>query len=255
MEYAGARDRWCFGTRVLLATLVAQMFVACAAKEHVKPISKVYLEDRDVSVTDDSLPFNHAWIDPQIPPGHYTKVFFRLVTIDKLPKGAWKASKSPYITSEKSFLKEAKLLADYFVECLNTKVKKYPKGTFVITDKAEPGGLVFDIAITELEFTHPVEKAGVMLVPVPGASVAFSAVSEPHVAFAARVYDGERGTLLATVADRKFPPLRLLDVNKLTVTSSAREIVSIWADLIAEGLNRERFAKVSSRGIFSILPW
>jgi hypothetical protein len=235
--------------------LCGQALIGCAAREHVKPISNSYLEDRDVTVADDSLPFNHAWIDPNIPSGHYTKVFFRTVTIEKLPKGAWKASKSPYISSEKDYLKEAKLLSEHFLDRLNTKVKKYPKGTFVVTDKGESGGLVFDIAITELEFTHPIEKAGVMLVPVPGSSVAFSAVSEPHVAFAARVYDGESGKLLATVADRKFPPIRLIDVNKLTVTSSAREIVSIWADLIAEGLNRDRFAKVSSRGLFSILPW
>jgi hypothetical protein len=83
----------------------------------------------------------------------------------------------------------------------------------------------------------------------------FSAISDPHVAFAARVYDGKTGKLVATAADRKFPPTRLLDLNKVTVTSPNREIVSTWANIIAGALNRDGFAKVESQGTFSILPW
>jgi hypothetical protein len=134
-------------------------------------------------------------------------------------------------------------------------VQRYPKGTFSVVTEGGEGTLVFDIAITELEFSHPVEKAGMLLVPVPGASVAFSAVSDPHVAFAARVYDGKSQKLIATLGDRKFPPVRIIDLNKVTVTSSTREIVATWADIFAEGLNRNRFVKVHDKGIFRILPW
>jgi hypothetical protein len=227
----------------------------CAVKDRTLPISNTFLEDRDVAVVDDELPFNHAWIEPELPRNHYTKVFFRSVAIDRLPKDAYKASKSIYMTSRKQFTVEAQALADYFKEQLIEKVRKYPKGTFVVTDKAEEGAVVFDIAITELEFSHPITRAGAMLVPIPATGVLFDAVSNPHVAFAARVYDGKSGQLIATLADRKYPPARIFDLNKLTITSSAREVCGIWADIFAEGLNRERFTKVKSRGIFSILPW
>jgi hypothetical protein len=146
-------------------------------------------------------------------------------------------------------------LADYFKQELIEKVANYKDGVVSVVDSAQPRGLIFDIAFTELEFSHPVQKAGMLLVPVPGAAVMFSAVSDPHVAFAARVYDGKTGKLIATLGDRKFPPLRVLDVNKLTITSSAREIVQAWAEIVAEGLNRDRFKKVGDRGIFRILPW
>lgn len=238
----------------VLACVIASV-TGCAIQERTLPISNTFLEDRDITVVDEELPFNHSWIEPEIPRSYYSKVFFRSVTIDRLPKDAYKASKSIYMTSEKQFLKEAQGIADYFKEQLNTRVKKYKNGTYVVTDKAEEHGLVFDIAITELEFSHPIPRAGAMLLPVPGTGVMFDALSNPHVAFAARVYDGKTGQLLATLADRKYPPERIIDLNKLTLTSSAREVCGIWAEIFAEGLNREQFTKVQSRGFFSILPW
>jgi hypothetical protein len=159
------------------------------------------------------------------------------------------------VANKADFDKEAQKLADYFKEQLNEKVTKFKKGKFSAVSAPVKGGLVFDIALTELEFAHPVVQAGSMLVPVPGTSIALAAVTDPHVAFAARVYDGETGKLIATIADRKYPPARLLDFNKLTFRSPNREICSIWADIIAEGLNRDEFATVSSRGYFRLLPW
>ena len=227
----------------------------CAVEERVRPIGTAFLEDRDVNEKDDTLPFDHAWIDPELPRGYYSKVFFRSVTLDKLPEDAWKASKTAAIPSKKVFIEEARALAEFFKKELEKKVQKYPKGTFTVVSAPESQGLVFDIAFTELEFSHPIVRAGSLLVPVPGAGIAFNAFSDPHVAFAARVYDGESGKLIATIADRKFPPNRLIDLNKLRATSSTREIVTLWAEIIAEGLNRDRFAKVSSRGLFRLLPW
>lgn|GEM_PF-1239929 len=227
----------------------------CAVEERVRPIGNLFLEDRDVTQRDKTLPFDHSWIDPELPEGHYSKVFFRSVTADKLPKDTWKASKTTAIPSKKVFMEEAQSLSHFFQKQLEKKVRKYPKGTVTVTSAPESHGLVFDIAFTELEFSHPIVRAGSLLVPVPGAAIAFNAISDPHVAFAARVYDGESGRLIATIADRKFPPNRLIDINKLRATSSTREIVTLWAEIIAEALNRDRFAKVSPRGIFRLLPW
>lgn len=242
-------------SQTLTLVLFALALGGCAANERTKPLGPVFLEDRDVTVKDDELPFLHAWIDPELPRGYYNKVYFRSVSFDKLPSDTWKASRSAVLTKEAQFTKYAQELADYFKQQLIDEVSQYKNGSFQVVDQAEEHSLVFDIEITELEFSHPVQKAGMLLVPVPGAAVMFSAVSDPHVAFAARVYDGKTGKLVATLGDRKFPPLRVLDVNKLTITSSAREIVQAWAEIIAEGLNRDRFKKVGDRGIFRILPW
>ena len=239
----------------MVTALAAFSMQGCAVNERTKPISNVYLEDRDVTATDDSLPFNHAWIDPSIKPGDYTKVFFRSVTIDKLAKNSWKDSSSTYITSEQDFTKEATLLADYCKSQFNDEVISRKDAPITVTDHAGPHTLVFDMALTELEFSHPLPNAGAMLVPVPGSAMLFSTISNPHSAIAGRVYNGATGKLIATFADRKYPPTRFLDFNKITATSPNREICIYWAEEIADALEREDFGKVSSRGIFKLLPW
>lgn len=242
--------------KVIALLGIALVGTGCATNDRVKPLTNAFLEDRDVSVKDETLPLSHAWIDPELPNGgYYTKVFYRSVTIDKLPDDAWKASASPVLISKAEYLRLAQNLADYFKQRLIDETTTFKNKSFSVVEQPEAGGLVFDIAITELEFSHPITKAGMLLVPIPGASVVFSAVSDPHVAFAARVYDGKTGKLIATLGDRRFPPVRLLDVNKVTISSSNREIVNDWADIIVEGLNRDEFARISDRGIFRILPW
>jgi hypothetical protein len=245
--------RW-IALNIVAHALLFMGVTGCAVKERTAPITNRFLEDRDTTVVDDTLPFNHAWVDTKLP-HTYDKVFFRSVSIDKIPADVWKKSESTAILSKADFDKEATKLGEYFKEQLNQKVRRYKKGKFTTVDKPVKGGLVFDFALTELEFAHPLIQAGSMLVPVPGTSIALATVTDPHVAFAARVYDGETGKLVATLADRKYPPTRLLDLSKLTFRSPNREICGIWAEIIAEGLNRDEFATVSSRGYFRILPW
>lgn len=242
-------------SRLVIVPLVASGVVGCAVKERTNPLPQTFLEGRDVSQTDKTLPFKHAWVEPNLPQADYTNVYFRSVTADTLPENAWEASKSTFLTKESEFKKLAQNLADYFKEQLIHKVATYPDGVVSVVESPEPKGLIFDVAITELEFSHPLQKAGFMLVPIPASSLVFNTVSDPHVSFAAKVYDAETGKLVATLADRRFPPTRLLDVNRLTVSSSTREIVDTWAEIIAEGLNRDRFAEIKDRGFFAILPW
>jgi hypothetical protein len=241
--------------RLAILPLAVSGMVGCAVKERTNPLPHTYLEGRDMTVVDKTLPFKHAWIDPNLPEEQYTNVWFRTVTADTLPKDSWLASKGTLLSKESEFKKLADDLAAYFKQELIEKVANYKNGVISVVDSAEPRGLIFDIALTELEFSHPIQKAGFMLVPIPASSLVFNTVSDPHVAFAAKVYDAQTGKLIATLADRRFPPTRLLDVNRLTLSSSAREICDTWADIIAEGLNRERFADVPDRGFFAILPW
>ena len=244
-----------FFSRLVIVPLVASGVVGCAVKERTNPLPQAFLEGRDITQTDETLPFKHAWVEPNLPQEDYTSVFFRSVTAETLPENSWEASKSTFLTKESEYKKLAKDLADYFKQQLINKVATFPDGTMSVVESPQPKGLIFDVAITELEFSHPIQKAGFMLVPIPGSSLVFNTVADPHVAFAAKVYDAESGKLIATLADRRFPPTRLLDVNRLTVSSSTREIVDTWSEIIAEGLNRDRFAEIPDRGFFAILPW
>lgn len=74
------------------------------------------------------------------------------------------------------------------------------------------------------------------------------------MAFAARITDADTGQLIATVADRKFAPVRIVDLNKLTVSSTPREISQLWADTIATAINSDGFTKVDEKrfSLFSL---
>lgn len=123
-----------------------------------------------------------------------------------------------------------------------------------VTDRPTEGTLVIEIALTELEFSHPVARAGALAAPVPGTGAALSTITDPHVAFAARLTDATTGELVASIADRKFPPMRIVDLNKLTVKSSAREVVALWATSIGQALQGNGIDPVTEKR-FSLLPW
>ena len=237
----------------LLTGLVT--FSACTAAKRVVPIDKTFLEDVDTSQQVKGLPFDHSWVKrSEANKENYNGVFFRPVRTDLLPSGAWVNSGSAWITSQEDYDAAAKEIAQYFTGRLRDEIKYAEKPWIGLEDEPGPGTLVVEIALTELEFSHPVGRAAALAAPVPGTGAAMSAITDPHVAFAARIYDGTTGELLATVGDRKFPPLRIVDLNKLTVKSSPREICALWAKSIADSFNRKGFTEVEEKR-FTLVPW
>ncbi len=218
------------------------------------PLSPTFLNGVDVTQKIDNLPFAHAWVKPHFDGQKFNKIFIKDVRIDQLPEDSWKASSGLYISSKDAFLEEAQGLAEYFKDKLIAAFVRYPDRRLELAYAPGIDTISLEIAFTELLFSHPAARAGSLAVPVPGTGAVLSAISDPHVAFAAQLRDSS-GTLVATAADRKFSPIRLLDLNKLTVTSSAREVCSIWATLIAEATNRGRSERTENRGSFSLLPW
>jgi hypothetical protein len=234
--------------------IISMGYVSCAAKQRVVGVPRTFLEDVNIDKKLENLPFDHSWARPGAKKSSYGQVYFKPVRTDLLPPDAWNNSASMFITGEEDYRAEAKELAKYFREQLIDDVRSAPKKRYTVVNSAGPGVLVVEIALTELEFSHPIARAGALVAPVPGTSAALSTITDPHVAFAARLTDGKTGRLLATAADRKFPPMRIIDLNKLTVTSSAREVCALWAKSIAEVLDSNQFAEVKEKR-FSILPW
>lgn len=229
----------------------------CAAKSRFSGISSPYLSDVDTTKKIKNLPFDHSWVwATDLKPTDYTAVYVKPVRIDTLSEESWLNSMSPLITSREDFLTKAKAVADYFHEQFIEQYNAIPDHRYKMVNAPGPKVMTVELVLTELEFGHPAAVAGTWAVPVPGAGAALSTVTEPHAAFALRVTDSRTGKLLATAADRKFPPMRIVDVNKFTISSSIREICSNWGGELADGLHQGRFGKeVERRGRFSILPW
>ena len=238
-----------------LSLLIATTFSACAVSQRMEPVPTTYLTDVDTTKKLENLPFQHSWVLEAVNRKDYNAVYFPPVKTEALAGSGWEKSRSSFVWSEQGYLEHASKIATYFRERVIEEVSKTANGRFKIVDAPGPGVVVFQIALTELEFAHPVMSAGSMAVPIPATGNALAAIADPHASFAARLTDGKTGKLIATAADRQFPPVRIMDFNKLTVESSAREIVSKWAVQLAGGLDKGRLGIVEGNSRFSLMPW
>jgi hypothetical protein len=232
------------------------LLAGCAAYKQVAPISNTFLQDVDVTKKLKNMPFQHSWVwvnDTR--QAKFSSIYIPPVVIDTLPPDASLPSLSAFILTDADFRAKAREVADYFREQLIDRIRNYPNNSYQIADRRGRGTAVIEIAITELEFSHPAAYAGTFASPMPGTGAALAAVVQPHAAFALRISDGESGRLIATAADRKFPPLRIADLNQLTVSSPVREICGFWAEEIVQALEEGPTAEVESVGRIRLLPW
>ena len=167
----------------------------------------------------------------------------------------WLQSRGLAVSSEEEFQKDAAVIARYFRIRLISELNSMETKRFAIVDAPDRDSLVLEIAITELVLSEPIVRAAALAVPFPGVDLALSTISDPHVSFAARFTSHNGSKLVATVADRRFPPIRLIDLNKLRARSSAREIIANWAKQLAQAIQLDEFKKVQRNSWFSILPW
>lgn len=235
---------------------MAVCLASCAASKRMSgELPKTFLDDVDTSLKIERLPFDHAWTNPAVRWADYDGVFIKPVRSDLLPKEKWLESLSPAIDSEAVYFEEAGTLAAYFQDQLKEKIGKR-EGQHLAKLAPAPGPkvAVIEIAFTELEFSHPLQKAASLLAPMPGTAVVGTALSDPYVTFALRITDGASNKLLATAGDRKFAPSRLINFSKLSATSANREICGLWAEEIAATLGSDALTKIEEKN-WSWIPW
>lgn len=237
-----------------MCALISVNVLGCALHDRVTSVNDTFLEDVNIRSKLDTLPYDHSWVRSGFNGKIYNKLYVKPIRTDFLPDNEWQRSASPFINSKDDYQRQAKEVAAYFKASLEQKIRSYEGNRLTLVDRPGSDVLTLELALTELEFSHPVARAAALAAPVPGTGPALSTMSDPHAAFAARMTDGS-GRLVATAADRKFPPTRIVDLNKLTVMSSAREICSLWADTLSEALNKGRFVETEGNSRFSILPW
>ena len=232
------------------------IFGGCAIYKQTEPISPVFLDGAVRKSKIDRVPFQHAWSSSNSGRG-INSIYVKPVRIDLLSPDSWTDSTSMGITSADDYNEVVEKLAQYFNERLIEELRLVykRKKRLKIVDAPNDKSVILEIAITEMILSRPVSHAIGLTVPVPGIGMALSAMHDPHVAFAARFVAPDGKTLLGTLADRRFAPARLIDLNKLTMTSTIREIISQWAREIAEAIEFERLAKVERSSRFSLLPW
>ena len=244
--------------RFLLLTacgvFLSSAIIGCGAYKRIAPVSPTFLEGVDTTSTVENLPFDHAWVQANFDSRKYTRLFIKPIRTDLVSDQSRTHSLSTFLATKEGYEEAVGQIAEYFRAELIDAIGEYPGNRIAIVDKPGPEVITAEIALTEVEFSHPVARAASLAAPIPGTGAAISAITDTHAAFALRITDPS-GRLVATVADRKYPPTRIIDLNKLTISSSAREVCALWADTMAEAFNKGRFAPTSTKGRFSLWFW
>jgi len=92
-------------------------------------------------------------------------------------------------------------------------------------------------------------------VPIPAVANLSTAVKAPSLTVEARLVDQTTGEVVAEVIDRRFPQVKVIDINRLTVSSALHELADSFADDMVKAFYRRPGEVVGSRWAFSLLPW
>lgn len=239
---------------ILVFTLCA-IVTGCSLKERNDPLSPTFLDGVPIESQLKEMPFRHSWLAPNRKKYSLRSVYIKPVRTDLLPAEEWKRSHGLAVTSKEEFDKAAQLLARYFRIRLLGELKRVPNPRFQVVDSAQNNSAIVEVALTELVLSEPVVRGLGLAAPVPGVDLALSTISDPHVGFAVRVTAPDGKTLLGTAADRRFPPLRVIDLNKLKATSSAREIIADWSRELAESIQTDELTAVERTSWWSLTLW
>jgi hypothetical protein len=222
----------------------------CGAARKLEPAPPTpFLNIPGVDRTDkySNVPFDHTWIAKKFDEKKYTKLIIAPVILEHLSSENQLESTSVFVPTKEAYDKEVNLLAEYTAQSFRKAFAEDPDKRMQVVEQPGPGTLVLEIALTQVIFGHPGVYAGSFASPLPGTGVIASAITQPSVAFEARLKDAQTGEVMATAADRRTPVIRIVDFNQLTAVSPCRDIVNKWADVFVEVFKEGRLKKIRAK--------
>ncbi len=218
--------------KFLYPTLLGLSLTACGVKNSIPGAThSAFLSSSGVPVNSHiaRLPFQHSWRDPAVQIDQYKNIVVRPVTTRYLPAAQWINSKSPWIPTQRSFLRNSNKLATFWDASLKRSFSSPVCSYYLKQNPSEPKTLILEVALTEITFGRPDST------PI---------IAPPLVAFEARVTDAATGKIVATAADLRTDRLELRTLTKATLAAGNREICTQWSEQLMQATNRELFAKV-----------
>ena len=216
--------------------------------EPAPPTEFLNIPGVDRQGTLENLPFDHAWVAEDFNEKQYSKIIVSPVSTAYLTEKNQLESTSVFVPTKEAYDEEVKLLAEFTALAFRKAFSEDPDKRMQVVEEPGPGTLLLEIALTQVIFGHPGAYAGSFASPLPGTGAIAAAITQPTVAFEARLKDAETGRILATAADRRTPAIRIVDFNQLTAVSPCRDIVDTWADLMVDVFKEGRLRKVKA-------PW
>ena len=240
---------------VLFMVLLGELSCGAARKfDSAPPTPFLNIPGVDRSAKIENLPFDHSWIKAGFNGEKYKKLIIAPVSTAYLSPDNQLESTRPFVPTKEDYDKEVKLLAEFTAQAFTKVFQEDSDKRVQVVQQPGSDTLVLELALTQVVFGHPGAYAGSFASPLPGTGVIVSAITEPLVAFEARIKKSDTGEVVATFADRRTPTMRIVDFNQFTAVSPCRDIVSTWSELVLKVFTEGKLKKVRASW-FSFSLW
>ena len=275
--------------RVILFSLGVILFIAsgCTLKQAVEDLRpSPFITQPERLRRPEDTPFDLAWVSRDVEKWRYDSLIVESVRTDCVNSDDWIYSASSFITNRATYLTRINDLAEYIQKRTIERFKKYsdrdvdlavirgepvqelPSALPVPANDPAPadsalineGGptsraLRLELSICRADFGDPLLYSGLMAVPLPGVANLSTAVKSPSLTIEARLIDESTDVVVSELMDRRFPQVKIVDVNRMTVSSALREQADSFADDLVASFYRKSGEKVGRRWPFSLVPW
>lgn len=269
----------------LVPAILVVALLGCGVTEAVEPLQPTPFVTRpELLAKPKFTPFDLAWRSSTADSREFNTLIVEAVHTEQINPDNWMFSASTVMPSRRLYLERVQELADYIQRTISKRFDRdeeqrwplvvekappveplpsplplplLPRPTEAPVESVEPPRktLRLQISIAEANFGDPLVYGGLLAVPVPGAANLSTAVKSPSLTLEARFVDDATGEVLAEIVDRRFPQVKPIDVNRLTVSSALREIVDSFAEDLVRSFFRRSDERVGRRFPFSLIPW
>jgi hypothetical protein len=272
--------------RIFCASILLSVAYGCTVKQAIKPpIPTSFISFPELLRKPTDSPFALAWTSPEVSTWIFDKVVVEAVRTDQLDSDKWLFSAGSFITTRERYRQQVNKLADYIQKSLTERLlkkKKREREVAVIDTVAEipvpsetraalaeppspiapldpvtPGSrtMLIQISISEATYGDPLIYGGLLAVPVPAIANLSTAVKSPSLTLETMFVDQATGEVVAEVVDRRFPQIKIVDLNRLLGSRALRELSDSYIEDIAELFFRKRGEEISRRSPVSLIPW
>lgn len=264
------------------------LFSGCTIRAAIQtPEPTAFIQSPELLERPKYTPFSLAWISQEIPNREYTTVIVSAVRSDMVDSANWINSSSTFLRSRESYVDRLHDLAEYTQSAVQKALVKFdskPEDTMVTSGiafepavaalpiptptsfplEAEPrldslasheNSLEIQISIAEVCFGDPVLYGGLLFVPVPAAANLSTAARSASLTLEARFIDGNSNVAVGELIDRRFPRIKAIDLNRLTVDSAVHEMADSFAEDLVRSIYRKEKQKVKGHFPFTLIPW
>ncbi len=231
--------------RCFLALCSALALISCTTQA---PPSG-FLSQQEPTERDRKTNFQRSWKNPKTDFSKYRTVYVAPTNVEFVKIRNTKLNERNLF--KKPYQKDVHENALFLQKTFQTAFSKSKKRPWHVLERADKRrhALIVESALVELSPSRPTLE--LVSTVVRGASV----LNNPTTAIEVRVKDAHSGKILASFADRKIPPIAVLDLAKIRFYKAQRNVMTRWGLQTVRWLNDNEPSPLLEKLPVRIITW